>query len=447
MEKCLPENRIYAKAGENCNGKEHEKIGQVMILAVLPFVVPSPESKAALAKPEVIRAKQTIGKFMSSVKLMKKAYQFDHNGDGHVDMSVYLLKTEEPDLKTKYTTLQEAIRKKQLILRENPGLSVARKDPPSSYSIFAQYMGSGSLYYPRGGQVRGGWQNRGFGSGGILGRGSYGSGSYGRRGSYGSYGSGRGSYGRRYPGYYKHDGFSGTDFKNSDLSGVGFEDQSRSQEVVNNTEPAEDPGLEVGALCFEKWRLIEESRRLGDPEYFTYAGMASPFVRKELTMFPNQTRAHRAIERELRRLGIRSKTRALADIFKDQNIKEIIDYYVANSKEVLDKNKGVSGMIITSNNRILCADIYASPALFKKMFSQLMQSAALGVCRTRQECKGHPRQGDVEKFLSDIKQVQKLKKEAPQTYRLCAPTLVSAAELYADKNGIKFIHLEAYPRS
>lgn len=422
--------------------KKVRKIGQIMVLAVLPFAVPSLESNAALARPEKALAKETIAEFLSSVKLMKKAYDFDHNGDGHVDMSVYLLKTEKPDMKTKYTTLQEAIKKKQLTLRENPNLSVVRKDPPSSYSIFAQYMGSGSLYYSRGSQVRGGWQNRGFGSGGILGRGSYGSGSYGRRGSYDSYGSGR-----RYPGYYKHDGFSGTDFKNSDLSGTGFEDQSRSQEVVNDTEPAEDPGLEVGALCFEKWRLIEESRRLGQPEYFTYAGMASPYVRRELTMFPNQTRAHRAIERELRRLGIRSKTRALADIFNDQKIKEIIDYYVANSKEVLDKNKGVSGMIITSNNRILCADMYASPVLFEKMFSQLIESAALGVCRTRQKHKEVLSQSDVEKFLSDIKQVQKLKKQGLQSYKLCAPTLVSSAELHADENGTEFVHLEAYPRS
>jgi hypothetical protein len=446
VEKYLPENRIYPRQERITMKKKVRKIGQIMVLAVLPFVVPSLESNAALARPEKALARETIAEFLSSVKLMKKAYDFDHNGDGRVDMSVYLLKTEKPDMRTKYTTLEEAIRKKQLILRENPSVSVARKDPPSSYSIFAQYMGSGSLYYPRGGQVRGGWQNRGFGSGGILGRG-YGSGSYGRRGSYGSYGSGRGSSGRRYPGYYKHDGFSGTDFKNSDLSGAGFEDQSRSQEVASNTEPAADAGLEVGALCFEKWRLIEESRRLGQPEYFAYAGMASPYVRKELTMFPNQTRAHKAIERELRKLGIRSKTRALADVFNDQKIREIIDYYVANSKAVLDKNKGVSGMIITSNNRILCADVYASPVLFEKMFSQLMQSAALGVCRTRQKQKEALSQSNVAKFLSEIKQVQKLKKQGLQTYKLCAPTLVSSAELDAHENGTEVVHLEAYPRS
>jgi len=193
--------------------------------------------------------------------------------------------------------------------------------------------------------------------------------------------------------------------------------------------------------------LIEESRRLGEPEYFYYAGMASPFVRKELVLFPNQIKAHIAIERELRRLGVYSRTKALADVFKDRNIKEIIDYYVANSKEVLEKNKGISGMIVTSRNRILCADIFPSPDLFKQMFPQLMQSAALGVFRTHEKSKKHLGEADVEAFLHGLKSVEKLKKETSQTYRLCSPTLVSEAVLHSDENGMKLVHIEAYPRS
>ncbi|GAJ12481.1 unnamed protein product, partial [marine sediment metagenome] len=38
---------------------------------------------------------------------------------------------------------------------------IPRRDPPSSYSIFAQYGGSGRSYYPRGGMMGGGYQSRG----------------------------------------------------------------------------------------------------------------------------------------------------------------------------------------------------------------------------------------------------------------------------------------------
>ncbi|NIP32274.1 MAG: hypothetical protein GTN59_17640, partial [Candidatus Dadabacteria bacterium] len=54
----------------------------------------------------------------------------------------------------------------------------------------------------------------------------------------------------------------------------------------------------VDALCFEKWRLIEESRFRGQPIHFSYVGMASPFIRKELISFPNQINIHIAIEKE-----------------------------------------------------------------------------------------------------------------------------------------------------
>ena len=426
-----------------------EKIFQRYVLVVLLFAIPSSEASVALAKTrrrEKVEAKEVITKFLSSVKFVKKAYDFDHNGDGVIDMSIYPLRTENPDLKTKYVTLAEAINKKQIILRENPRLSDVRKDPPSSYSIFGQYSGSRPLYYPRGGQVRGGWQNRGFRRGGILGS-SYGYRDSGRRRYYDRYGSGRGRYGRGFPGYYKFGGFSGIGLGYSDSSGFSLTGMFGSKHNMDSSAAVEQLRFEVDTLCFEKWRLIEESRRLRDPEYFSYAGMASPYVRRELVLFPNQVKAHITIERELRRLGVHSKTKALADVFKDERIRDVTAYYIANSKEVLDKNKGISGMIVTSRNRILCADVYASPDLFKKMFPQLMQSAALGVCRTREKSRKQLGQGDIEKFLYELKQVEKLKKETSQTYRLCSPTLISEAVLYFDEKGTKLVHIEAYPRS
>ena len=103
-------------------------------------------------------------------------------------------------------------------------------------------------------------------------------------------------------------------------------------------------------------------------------------------------------------------------------------------------------MIVTNKNKILCADVYSSPDLFEKMFPQLMQSAALGVCRVCGKGRKHLGRSDVEKLLFDIKQVQKLKKESSQTYKLCYPTLVSEAVLYSDESGTKLVHIEAYPR-
>jgi hypothetical protein len=395
-----------------------------------------------------IKAKQIITKFLSSVELGKDVYDFDHDKDGAVDMYIYPLITTNPDLETKYVTLEEASKKRQIILKENPRIIPSRDNPQGSYPILAQYSGSGYRaaftqypsfgygpnYYPRGGMLGGGWQNRGFGSGGILG--GYGYGGY-----------------RGYPGYrgyggfgFKEDNFEENDF--GKVAAVAMEDFSfenikakhASLDFSNNSIETR-----VDALCFEKWRLIEESRFRGQPIHFSYVGMASPFIRKELISFPNQINIHIAIEKELRKLRVYSRTMAFADVFKNKNIKEVINYYITNAKKVLN-NKGIAGMIITDRNKILCADVYSSPDLFKKMYSQLMQSSALGVLQKDRRSRKHLKEADVKEFLYNLKKVENLKKETSQTYKLFYRRIISAAVLYSDKNGTRVVHLEAYPR-
>jgi hypothetical protein len=436
-----------------------EKIVLGVVSGILLFAALFSSKATANTRKPRIKAKQIITKFLSSVELGKDVYDFDHDEDGAVDMYIYPLITTNPDLETKYITLEEASNKKKIILQEDPRVIPNGNNPQGSYPILAQYSGSGATftqypgsgygpsYYPRGGMLGGGWQNRGFGSGGILG-------GYGDRG-YRDGGYRDGGY-RGYPGYrgygrfsFKEDDFEENDFRKA--VSVNMEDFSSenikakylslgfSNNNINNIE------TRVDALCFEKWRLIEESRFRGQPIHFSYAGMASPFIRKELISFPNQINIHIAIEKELRKLGVYSRTMALADVFKNKNIKEVINYYITNSKKVF-KNKGMAGMIITDRNKILCADVYSSPDLFKKMYSQLMQSSALSVLQKDRRSRKHLQEADVKEFLYNLKKVENLKKEASQTYKLFYRKIISAAELYSDKNGTRVVHLEAYPR-
>ncbi|NIP28709.1 MAG: hypothetical protein GWN67_15155 [Phycisphaerae bacterium] len=428
--------------------KRLEKILSAVVLGVLLFAPLFNSNATANTRRPRIKAKYVITKFLSSVELGKDVYDFDHDRDGIVDMYIYPLITTNPDLETKYITLEEASKKRQIILKEDPRVIPNRDNPQGSYPILAEYSGSnygatftqyssfgyGPSYYPRGGMLGGGWQNRGFGSGGILG--GYGQGVY-----------------RGYPGYrnYGRFGFKEEDFEENDFrkaTAVAVEDfssknvkaQYASLDFSNN-----DIGTKVDALCFEKWRLIEESRFRGQPIRFSYVGMASPFIRKELISFPNQINIHIAIEKELRKLGVYSRTMAFADVFKNKDIKGVINYYITNSKKVL-KNKDIAGMIITDRNKILCADVYSSPDLFKKMCSQLMQSSALGVLQKDRRSRTDLKKADVKEFLYNLKKVENLKKETSQTYKLFSRKIISGAELYSDTNGTRVVHLEAYPR-
>jgi len=288
------------------------------------------KAMANTRKPR-IKAKQIITKFLSSVELGKDVYDFDHDKDGVVDMYIYPLITTNPDLETKYITLEEASNKRRIILKEDPRVSPNRDNPQGSYPVLAQYSGSGygatftqypnfgygPSYYPRGGMLGGGWQNRGFGSGGILG--GYGYGGY-----------------RGYPGYrgYGRFGFKEEDFEENDfrkVAAVAMEDfsfESIKAKYLSLDSSNNNIETKVDALCFEKWRLIEESRFRGQPIHFSYVGMASPFIRKQLISFPNQINIHIAIEKELRKLGVYSRTMAFADVFKNKDIKEVINDYV-----------------------------------------------------------------------------------------------------------------------
>jgi len=80
------------------------------------------------------------------------------------------------------------------------------------------------------------------------------------------------------------------------------------------------------------------------------------------------------------------------------------------------------------------------------MFPQLIQSAALGVCRPDQRRGKNIEQTDIEKFLDDLKRIKKFKKDGEQTYRLLYPEVIGGAEVLADKNAPKVVHIEAYPR-
>ncbi|MHC4474502.1 MAG: ARPP-1 family domain-containing protein [Planctomycetota bacterium] len=478
----------------------HKAIVSLISVAMLGLACLRPAAALARAKrPKADPAKQTIEDFLSSVELAGSAYSFDHDADGTADMTVYPLITSEPDLKTKYITLREALGGKQVVLKEKLAAQrPTRTDPPSSFNIVAMGIsrpssgssrpsysstyrpgystgyrpgysrpGSGyssgmgyssglgyssslgfggrSTFFQGGGMLGGGWQNRGFMRGGTMG------GYPGYGSPYQGYGP-SGSRGIRYSPYGKAVDHRQQDLDDSPVitaaavAGLGSEAAKSKSAAPEAPVLESNPEVELDAFCFEEWRLIEQSRFRGEPEYFSYAGLASPYVRRQLVAFSNQTNAHKAIDRELRRLGVPSKTKAFADVLKDPQIKQVIDYYTSASRKVLGQDKNMSGLVVATRNSILCADVYSSPALFKKMFGELIQSAALGVYRNQSRRRKRIEESDVEQFLNTLKGVEKLKKDAGQTYKLFYPKIVSAAELSWDRDGTKVVHLEAYPR-
>lgn len=114
-----------------------EKILSGVVSGVLLFAALFGSKAIANTRKPRIKAKQIITKFLSSVELGKDVYDFDHDNDGAVDMYIYPLKTTNPDLETKYITLEEASNKQQIILKENTRVIPNRNNPQGSYPILA----------------------------------------------------------------------------------------------------------------------------------------------------------------------------------------------------------------------------------------------------------------------------------------------------------------------
>ncbi|MCF7957205.1 MAG: hypothetical protein K9M57_02015 [Phycisphaerae bacterium] len=402
------------------NGKAINGLILVAVMTCIPCIymavagekaaVASGGKKAVVSEPVDIQAgDKVISDFMATVEILGEGLEFDHNGDGAADMVVYLLKTSRPDLKTDYYTVSRAVEMGDIVVREDPRNYVPGMQryitPAESIrgpNLVAQVYrpgGGGGGYFQGGQGFTGGGQNRGFGNSGIMGGGGYG----------------------------------------GIMGGGGYDQMGYASRV------AEQQQTVLDVFCFEKRRVIQLAMKAGSSDLFVNTPMASPSVRKELVMNANQSKVDEIVAAELKRRNIFSPTLALHDIFNNPVYGQTLQWYQGQWRRVLAGSKNVSGMICTDGNgNILCADIYASPKLFKKMLPELLQSSAIEAC-TYPGGENSPK-ADVEGFLAKMKGARSWSKDIGETYIHTSSSLVSEAVLFAGAQEGGFVHLEAYRR-
>ena len=441
-----------------------------------------------------------IRSYLASVELADKSYELDHNSDQTTDLTVHLLQTSHPDLQSRYVTMANAMRQGQFKVRENPGLYGAAAAANPAVRGYQQrygpavmamnfgfggsrggfgggrggfgggrggygggrggYGGSG-MFGQRGMGMFGGGQNRGMRSSGVFGggrggRGGYGSGR-GSRGGYGSGRSGRGGFGSGrfgssrgygssgYGGYYQQTvpARGNSTLENPSPAARTLEEST----TLPETSESEAQEFALHVWCFEKGRIIADSMDAGSDESFAFSGMSSPTVRRQLITTGMQTKAHRLVDAELKRLGVQSQTASYHDIFKNESIAETIKYYENQAKKIAAENPQSIGLIIANRKgTILAADIYSSPDLFRQMLPLLMQSAALEVHQNNDLSFQDTTPAPVEEFLTEIKDITAWQKKTTQSYQYVTKTLVGEGLFLSDDGKETFVHLEMYPR-
>jgi ARG/rhodanese/phosphatase superfamily protein len=416
-----------------------------------------------------------IRSFLDTVELADKTYELDHDGNQTTDLTVHLLQTAQPDLESRYITLANAMRQGQLKLRENPSLYGAAAVANPGVRGYQQRYGpavmamnfgggrGGSFGGGRGGRggsfgggrgggmfgqggmgMMGGGQNRGMRGGGVYGGGGRGGrgGIGGGRGGRGGYGSGRSSRGG-----YGSGGYGSTRGYGAAVNPSPVAVETTAEAVAPQMQVPEPPEFALHVWCFEKGRIIADSMEAGSDESFAFSGMASPTFRRQLITTGMQTKAHRNIDAELKRLGVQSETAAYHDIFKNEAIAETIKYYENQAKKIAAENPQSIGLIVANREgRILAADIYSSPDLFRQMLPLLLQSAALEVHGNKALSFQDTTPAPVEEFLTEIKEITAWRKKTIQTYKYVTEKLVGEGVFVSNGSQEKFVHLEMYPR-
>jgi len=207
------------------------------------------------------------------------------------------------------------------------------------------------------------------------------------------------------------------------------------------------PEFALHVWCFEEGRNIADSMEAGSDESFAFSGMASPTVRRQLITTGTQRKAHRIVAGELRRLGVNSETNAYHDIFKNERIAETLKYYDTQAKKIVAENPQAVGLIVANREgRILAADVYSSPDLFRQMLPLLLQSAALEVYGKKALSFQDATPAPVQDFLTEIKEITGWEKKTTQSYLYITEKLVGEGLFVAEDNKEKFVHLEMYRR-
>lgn len=166
--------------------------------------------------------------------------------------------------------------------------------------------------------------------------------------------------------------------------------------------PSKSDWIKVGVYCTEagRWRVTTEKF-----EGKGYA--ASPNVRRAAKIEASQDAVWKEIEVAQAGMGVSSPTSAFKILYEDKETKAKLDPYLKHFEKFPSQNKDMIGVIVVSDNRILCLDAFGSHRLFSKMWKKLLSSYVVDVER------GEGAEVEVKEFWGLLKKAETKHRENP----------------------------------
>jgi hypothetical protein len=121
-----------------------------------------------------------------------------------------------------------------------------------------------------------------------------------------------------------------------------------------------------------------------------------------------------ALQQKLRKnAGARISSNSLPLMLEHRKVQEAVDRYVKKLSGALDGHKDVIGFAFAINGKVNCTEVYASSALFRKLWPKLLKASATEALVELQKGKSFPRVSaeDVKACMLDAEKGKKVEKD------------------------------------
>jgi hypothetical protein len=195
--------------------------------------------------------------------------------------------------------------------------------------------------------------------------------------------------------------------------------------------------LDVPVYCTEHGRWAGSSMSFGTKGY-----VASGQVRERAAKTASQQEVWAAVDAAHEGLGVTTPSRAFAEVYEDKGAQEQAKPYIDELDRLPDLCPGALGVVVAVGNRIICVDVFGSPALFRKMWPKLLRSYVIDAMQSRPA--GRVGQKRVQQFIRDAARAMVADQPtvgAGRLQRLSAGNASGSALVF--KNVV--VHLDLFP--
>jgi hypothetical protein len=127
--------------------------------------------------------------------------------------------------------------------------------------------------------------------------------------------------------------------------------------------------LDVPVYCTEHGRWAGASLEFG-----AKGQVVAGRVRERAAKSPSQADVWDEVEQSRSALNVRSATGAFAGVYEEPAVQRRVDEYARRFDQLPEAASGAAGVLVAVGSRIVCVDLFGSPALFRRMWPKLLRS-------------------------------------------------------------------------